>query len=377
MDYKRCTRCVMDNASDSTITFDEHGHCNYCNDVLSRMPNEYFPDDEGKKKLDEMMSIIKKEGEGKKYDCIVGVSGGLDSSYIVYIGHKYGLRMLAVHIDDGLDTDISKQNIKSLCEKANVDLINIKPDKEQYADLTLAFLKAGVPNLAIPQDNILLKELHEIVVKNKIKYSLHGGNFAQECILERSTGVNALDKTHILAIHKRFGTKPIDKLNIAGLLTFYIGYRYFSPVTTYRPLNYLDYNKKRALAELKEFSGYNYYGGKHYESILTRFMQCYYLPTKFKFDKRKSHLSSLIVTDQMTRDEALEELKKPAYITEDMKEQDMNFLADYFGISRKEFDEIVASPAKQHSDYPMSWLEHFDSIARRFRRYIGQDSSVK
>lgn len=370
MKYQRCTRCVMDNASDHTITFDSQGHCNYCNDVLNRMPSEYFPE-MGGGKLDEMMEAVKREGAGQKYDCIVGVSGGLDSSYVIWLGHKYGLRMLAVHIDDGLDTEISKDNIKNLCEKAGVELINIQPDKEQYADLTLSFFKAAVPNLAVPQDNILIQALHDITKKYGIKYSLSGANFAHESILERSTGINAMDKTHIKAIHKRFGTKPIDKLKLGNLWSAYLGWRYFSSVKTLYPLNYIDYNKKKALADLKEFSDYNYYGGKHYESILTRFLQCYYLPVKYNFDKRKSHFSSLIVVGQMTRDEAIEELKKPAYITKELQEQDMNVLAEFLGISREEFDRIVALPAKQHADYPASWLEHTEGIARKFRRYLG------
>lgn len=371
MEYRRCTRCVMDNESDPTIVFDAEGRCNYCNDVLARRSGEYFPNEEGKKKLDAMMDMLRKEGQGKEYDCIVGISGGLDSSYVAYLGHQYGLRMLAVHIDDGLDTEIAKQNIKNLCEKAGVELINICPDKEQYADLMLSFFKASVPNLAMSQDNLLIQALHDITKKYGIKYSLNGANFAHESILERSTGINAMDKTHILSIHKMFGTKPIDKLRIGNLWSAYIGWRYFSKVKTIYPLNYIDYNKKRVLAELKEFSDYNYYGGKHYESILCRFLQCYYLPTKYNFDKRKSHLSSLIVDGQMTREEALEELKKPAYLSEELKESDMDFLAEYLGITREEFDKIIALPAKQHSDYPMSWLESFSGVARKFRKYLG------
>lgn len=280
--------------------------------------------------------------------------------------------MLAVHIDDGLDTEIAKQNIKNLCEKAGVELINICPDKEQYADLTLAFFKAAVPNLAMAQDNLLIQALHDVTKKYGIKYSLSGANFAHESILERSTGINAMDKTHLLAIHKQFGTKPIDKLKVGNLWNAYIGWKYFSNVETLYPLNYIDYNKERVLAELKEFSDYNYYGGKHYESILCRFLQCYYLPTKYNFDKRKSHFSSLVVDGQMTRDAAIEELKKPAYLSKELQEQDMDFLAEYFGITREEFDKIIALPAKQHSDYPMSWLEKFEGIARKFRRFIGQ-----
>lgn len=371
MEYQRCTRCVMDNASDTTITFDEHGHCNYCNDVLTRKDNEYFPNEEGKKKLDSLMAKIKKEGVGKKYDCIVGVSGGLDSSYVIYLGYQYGLRMLAVHIDDGLDTEIAKQNIKNLCEKAGVEMVYIRPDKEQYADLTLAFFKASVPNLAIPQDNILVEELHRIAKKNKIKYSLSGANFAHECILERSDNINTHDKKHILAIHKQFGTKPIDKLHFCSLLSYYIGYKYFSPVESICPLNFIDYDKKRALEELKAFSDYNYYGGKHYESILTRFMQCYYLPHKYNFDKRKSHFSSLVINKQMSRDEALEQLKKQAYLSEELREEDMNFLAKYLGVSRLDFDEIVNRPAKTHDDYPSSFLNNLAGVARYFRHYLG------
>ena len=371
MKYQRCTRCVMDNASDTTIKFDDQGHCNYCNDVLARRNQEYFPNEVGKKKLDALMAKLKEEGKGKKYDCIVGVSGGLDSSYVIYLGYQYGLRMLAVHIDDGLDTEIAKQNIKNLCDKAKVELINICPDKEQYADLMLSFFKASVPNLAMSQDNLLIQALHDITKKYGIEYSLSGANFAHESILERSTGINAMDKTHLIAIHKRFGTKPIDKLKVGNLWSAYIGWRYFSKVTNFYPLNYIDYNKERVLAELKEFSDYNYYGGKHYESILCRFLQCYYLPTKYNFDKRKSHFSSLVVDGQMTRDAAIEELKKPAYLSKELQEQDMEFLAEYFGITREEFDRIIALPAKQHSDYPMSWLEKFEGIARKFRKYLG------
>ncbi len=361
----------MDNVPDTTISFDAEGHCNYCNDVLARRCSEYFPNEEGKKKLDAIMATLKKEGEGKKYDCIVGVSGGLDSSYVIYLGYQYGLRMLAVHIDDGLDTDIAKQNIKNLCEKANVELINICPDKEQYADLMLSFFKASVPNLAVTQDNLLIQALHDVTKKYGIKYSLGGANFAHESILERSSGINTMDKKHILAIHKQFGSKPVDKLKIGNLWSKYVGWKYFSKVTPIYPLNYIDYNKEKVLAELKDFSDYNYYGGKHYESILCRFLQCYYLPTKYNFDKRKSHFSSLIVDGQMSREEAIEELKKPAYISKELQEFDMDFLANYFGITRDEFDKIIALPAKHHSDYPMSWLEKMGPLARKFRKYLG------
>lgn len=371
MGYQRCTRCVMDNASDENIIFDKDGHCNYCNDTFNRMNSEYFPDERGKRKLDEIMARIKSEGRGKEFDCLVGISGGVDSSYIIYLGHLYGLRMLAVHIDDGMDTEIAKKNIADLCEKASVKLINIRPDKEQYADLILSFIKASVPNLAMPQDNILFKELYEITKHYKIKYSLIGVNFAQESILERSLNINTSDSRHIKYIHKRFGSKPINKLKIQSLFESYLKRKYFSPVTKIAPLNYLDYNLEKALKELNEFSGYTYYGGKHYENILTRFLQCYYLPVKYKFDKRKSHFSSLIVSGQMTRDEAIDCLSKPAYISEEMRLNDMNFIADYLGVSNEKFQELIELAPKFHSDYPCSVLNKFAPLARYFRKYLG------
>lgn len=366
-----CTRCVMDNESDATISFLEDGTCNYCNDVLSRCSQEYFPNEEGKRQLDSIMERIKQDGKTKEYDCMVGVSGGVDSSYILYLGYQYGLRMLAVHIDDGLDTKVAKKNIESLCEKTKTKLLSISPDREQYADILLAFFKAAVPSIPIPQDNLLLAALHETAKKYKITYSLSGGNFALESILQRGCSLNACDLKHIRAIHRRFGTKPIDRLSFTSMLRFYIGQRYFSPVKKIYPLNYLDYNLERVLEELKEFCGYNYYGGKHYESVLTRFVQCYYLPQKYRFDKRKSHFSSMILSDQMTRDEALQRLSQPPYTSEELFREDFTFLANYFHISEAEFKKILALPPKQHEDYPTSALNVFAPIARKFRKFLG------
>lgn len=371
MKYQRCTRCVMDNASDKNIVFDESGYCNYCIDTISRMSSEYFPNQKGRQKLDGIMAKIKSEGSGKEFDCLVGVSGGVDSSYIIYLGYLYGLRMLAVHIDDGLDTDVAKKNIADLCERASVKLINIKPDKEQYADLLLAFIKASLPNLAMPQDNILSKELYEITRYYNIKYSLIGANFAHESILERSFNINACDSRHIKYIHKHFGTKSMSKLKIQSLFENYLKRKYFSSVVKITPLNYLDYNLEQALKELQLFSNYTYYGGKHYESILTRFLQCYYLPVKYGFDKRKSHFSSLIVSGQMTRSEAIEKLSQSAYLSQEMLENDMTFLADFVGISKNEFEALINLPPKLHSDYPCSVLNKLAPVARYFRKYLG------
>lgn len=372
MSYRICTRCVMDNLSDESITFKENGTCNYCNDVLSRKDLEYFPNDTGKAKLMELVNQIKEDCKDDKYDCMVGVSGGLDSSYVIYLGYKMGLRMLAVHIDDGFDTETATKNIHALCEKAKVKLIEIKPDAEQYNDLVLSFVKASVPNLAFPQDNILFACLYKYARENKIKYSLTGFNFAHECILERGKGnVNALDKTHLIAIHKRFGSKPIDKLPIMSLSQRYIFSRYFTKVKSVKPLNYIDYNVEKALKELNDFCGFEYYGGKHYESILTRYLQCYYLIEKYKEDKRKSHYSSLIVNGQMTRDEALEKLKTNPYIDSGLYQKDVSFIANKLGISEQEFNEYINRPPKREADYPNSVLNKMAPLARKLRHFLG------
>lgn len=354
----------MDNSSDSTIVFDEHGHCNYCKSALSYRGRKYFPN--GDVQLKAIVERIKKESKGKRYDCTLGLSGGLDSSYVLYIGARLGLRMLAVHIDDGLDTDIAKHNVDKLCRTANVDIEYIHPDREQYADLTLSFFKAGLQGVAIPQDNILIRALREYTRKFDVKYLLSGSNFALESILEHSAGVSAKDRCHILNVHKLFGTKSIDKLQLESITGYYLS-RVLSPVKTVLPLNYIDYNKDRAFQELHEFSGFEYYGGKHHENVLTRFMQGYYLPVKYGMDKRKSHLSSLIMAGQLSRDEALLELDKPTYESPEIQEADTNLLAEYFGLSRQEFEKILDIPAKQHSDYKMSIFEKIEPYTRALK----------
>lgn len=188
MEYRRCNRCVMDTIADPNITFDAEGNCNYCTNALSQInTTTYFPGEEGQHRLQAALERIKADGRGKPYDCIMGISGGLDSSYLAYLGHKWGLRILAFHVDDGYDTEISKANIQKLCAAANIDLRIITPDEEQYDALTRAYLEAGVPNVAIPQDNILFAYLYDEVLRSGVKYFLGGGNFALECILQNDT----------------------------------------------------------------------------------------------------------------------------------------------------------------------------------------------
>lgn len=364
--YRICNRCVMDTNGDPAITFNAAGQCNYCCEASARLRTLTPPQDESAMKA--LFGKIKEDCKNDAYDCLVGVSGGLDSSYLIYLGHQHGLRMLGVHIDDGLDTDIAAQNIKSLCQKANVTLINVQPNQVQYRDLTLSFFKAAVPNLACPQDNLILAALTDAVKQYHLKYLLHGSNLSMESILQTGNSYTAADDTHIRAIQKQFSGKPIDKLRLTTTFEDSVLRRLRKDVIRVTPLDLMDYRFDKAVQELEDFSGYTYYGGKHHESVLTRFMQCWYLPEKFGVDKRKSHFSSLIVSGQITREEALERLKKPAYASEELREQDFNTLASYLGISRQEFDRLLALPPKSHDDYPKSFFSsHFVPFLLRMR----------
>lgn len=347
--FQRCTYCVMDNVSDDTIVFDENGQCNYCKEAFREKDGIYFPNEIGQKKLSELIAFLKEKGKGKEYDCLMGISGGLDSSYLAYLGTKWGLRILAVHIDDGFDTEISQENIQKLLRATGIKMLTVKPDAEQFNDLTKAFMKASLPDIAIPQDNVLFAFLYDVAKKYKINYFLSGGNFAMEYILQQGHSHNAMDFVHIKDIHKKFGTQPMNKLKFLTTIKKAFNNRVMG-IKSLRPLNYIDYNKERAYAELKDFCGFEYYGGKHLENYFTMFAQLYWLPQKFNVDKRASHLSSLIVSGQMTRDEALEILQEPI-CEEDKLEKCIAIVKEKLGLSDEEFDEIMRTPVHEHTDY--------------------------
>lgn len=346
---QRCTRCVMDNRSDDTITFDAQGYCSYCTNALERRKTEYFPGEEGKKKLDELLKKVKDAGKGKQYDCVMGLSGGLDSSYLAYLGSQWGLRILAVHIDDGFDTEISKNNLKKLVEKTGFDYIVIKPDPEQFAELTKAYMRAGVPNIAIPQDNVLFAEIYRCMRKYHIKYFLSGGNYALESILQRGNSYDAYDLVNMRDIFRKFGHGSMRKLPVISTTRRHLDRVVFG-IESPRPLNYIDYNRDRAFAELREFCGFEYYGRKHLENALTAFIQLVWFPQKFGVDKRTSHLSSMIISGQMTRDEALRQLEEPLYDADQMDGY-IAWIKREFHISDVEFEELMNVQPHQHTDY--------------------------
>lgn len=347
-DIRRCSRCVMDNRADKTIVFDKRGICNHCKDAELEFRHHFFPNEEGKEKLVNLLSDIKEQGKNRKYDCLIGISGGIDSSYLAYLVSQWGLRVLAVHIDDGYDTEISKSNIARLIEKTGFDYEVIVPDAEQFNDLTLSFVKAGVPNIDAPQDNVLFAFIYKMMKKYKIKYYLSGFNYATESI-GGADGGSAYDLINIKDIHKRFGEKPINNLQFISTTRRAID-KYLLKIKMDSPLNYVDYNTDTALEELNKFCGFEYYGRKHLENALTAFIQLRWYPEKFGIDKRTWHLSSRILSGQITREDAIRELQEPMYDEEKMREY-QNLIEINMGITHQALEEYIKGPKHFYYEY--------------------------
>ncbi|NLB31931.1 MAG: N-acetyl sugar amidotransferase, partial [Alcaligenaceae bacterium] len=233
----------MDNKSDNTITFNEKGECNYCTYALEIKDRVYFPNEEGQEKLNTLISRLKEENKNHDYDCLMGISGGLDSSYLAYLGSvKWGLRILAVHVDDGFDTEVSKRNIERIGNFPNLDLKIVKPDTEQFNELTKAYMRAGVPNLAVPQDNVLFAAVYEFMKQNQLRSFVSGANYALECILQSGNTHTAYDLRNLKYIHKKFGNGALNKLTLLSALKKDID-AYLLKVETPTPLNFIDYNR--------------------------------------------------------------------------------------------------------------------------------------
>lgn len=369
--YQQCTRCIMDNKSDRNISFSKNGFCNYCTEALKNIDKIYFPNIVGEEKLQSLLSRLKDENTSNEYDCVMGISGGLDSSYLAYLGAvKWGLRILAVHIDDGFDTEISKRNIERISNFPNIDLRIIKPDVKQFNELTKAYMRAGVPNLAVPQDNVLFASLYKFLKDNNLRTFLSGGNFSLESILQKGNTHDAYDLRNLKYIHKKFGKGSIGKLTTLSALKKDID-AYILKIESLRPLNLIDYNRDKAMNDLKDYCGFEYYGSKHLENELTKFIQQYWFYKKFNVDKRTSHLSSMIISGQMTRSEALKQYELPLYTDTDMEVTIKNVL-NKLGMSQTEFDKIMSEKPHQHSDYPVSTYLKVKPLLAKIKKVISK-----
>lgn len=343
-----CSRCVMD-TTDPDIVFDHEGICSHCRRYLDLVRNHLFTGEDGRRRLDSIVDAIKAEGIGKRYDCLIGVSGGVDSTFVAYKVKQLGLRPLAVHLDNGWDSELAVQNIERTLKTLEIDLYTHVIDWEEFKDIQVSFLKAGTPDSEIPTDHAIFALLHHTARRKGIKTIIWGFNVRTESHLPVAWSQGHWDWKYIQSVHRQFGKQSIKTFPHLGFASF-LGW-YARTQRQLSLLDYVDYVKKDALKILERELGWKYYGGKHYESVYTRFYQGYILPRRFGFDKRKTHLSSLICSGEITREQALEELKAETYPA-DLQAQDREYVIKKLDLTETTFDELMNSPRKCFLDYP-------------------------
>ncbi len=358
MNYQICTTCIMD-SSDAVIKFDEHGRCDHCDNFEANIKPNWNTDNQGYTELMKAADLIKREGKGKDFDCIIGLSGGLDSSYTAYVAKEImGLRPLLFHVDAGWNTDHAVGNIEKLVDGLGLDLYTEVINWEEMKDLQVAFLKSGIPDQDIPQDCAFFSALYKFAHKNKIKYVLTGGNFSTECCREPNEwgAYPGIDKTFITDIHKKFGKRRLKSFPIIDVLEYKVFHHQVLGMKVFKPLNLVPYIKKEAEQLLHDKYGWLPFQHKHHESRFTRFYEDYWMPRKFGYEKRRAHFSSLIMTGQMTRDEALARISKPELSDEFMKNE-FKYVANKLNLTVDELQQIFEQPNKSYRDYKNKlWL---------------------
>ena len=348
-----CVRCVMD-TTDPFIAFRADGTCNHCNDFLA-IKARYEPGPALDAERDALVARIKEAGKGKPYDCIVGVSGGFDSTYVAYVAKDLGLRPLAVHLDNGWNSELAVMNIENVLAKLDIELDTHVLDWSTFRRLQVSFLRASVPDAEFPTDHAIRAAIWRAAQRHGVKYVLNGRNHTTEGILPWSWTYSALDWRYIRAVHRRFSGTSLHLYPHLNLFTILRG-AVVSRVRNIGILDYVNFNKKQASDVLLHKLSWRDYGGKHYESIYTRFFQSYILPKKFNIDKRKAHLSVLICTGQITRAQAIETLREPP-AAPDMIKEDREFALQKLELSGAEFDDIMRQPVRSYRDYPNnSWV---------------------
>ena len=346
--YQMCSKTVVD-TSDVDIAFDSDGVSNYYKKYDYYFEMYGHKDGTSNQRLNKIVERIKNDCINKEYDCIIGLSGGIDSSYLLYYAVEIlNLRVLPFHVDTGWNSEIAVSNISKMVEKLNLNLHTLVLDWNEIRDLQKSFLIAGVPNLDIPQDHSFNAAIYREAAKFDIKYILNGNNFVTESILPNSWGYDATDLTHLLDIHSKFGNVKLKTYPKLTLFKKFFYYPVIKKNISVEPLNYIDYDKDKAIDLLKEKFDWKSYGGKHNESLFTKFFQSYYLIKKFGFDKIKAHLSSLIVANKISRDEAIQILKKPALSDLEIKNE-IEFFCSKLDISLKNFEVIMNEPPIKHS----------------------------
>jgi N-acetyl sugar amidotransferase len=362
--YRQCSLSVMDTIADPDITFDENGICNYYHDyklAAARLPKPGQREEE----LDRLIKKIKEDGKGKKYNCIIGLSGGVDSSYVAYLTRKYDLNPLAVHLDNGWNSELAVSNIENIIKKLNIDLYTLVIDWNEFKDIQLAYLRASVVDIEVVSDHAIFSTMYKLSRQYNIPYILSGTNVVTEHTMPPSWLYSKLDFRNLKDIHNRYGKRKIRTFPTLPFWKFI----YFNAVLRLQlisVLNYMDYNKKEVKNIITSELNWRDYGGKHYESIFTKFYQAYILPVKFSIDKRKPHLSNLTFSGQLSKEEAIKELQKPLYSEEELA-QDMEYVIKKFQITQREFDDMMKMPPQPHQLFKsdLGWKQQYQNLLER------------
>lgn len=362
--YRICCRCLMD-TTDPDIAFDVQGVCNHCHRFDTIAAQRLIPLSQRPARLAALVESIKSAGRGKEYDCVIGVSGGVDSTYVAWLTRELRLRPLAVHFDNGWNSELAVANIEKTLKRLSIDLSTYVVDWPEFRDLQLSFLRASTPDGEIPTDHAIVALLYRNAVKHGLKHILLGVNVNSEAVMPRKWGYGYADFRYISAVQKRFGKKTLQTYPHYSLVQL-AEYMYARQIKLVSILDYVDYNKAAAMKIIKDGLDWTYYGGKHYESIYTRFYQSYILPRKFNIDKRRAHLSNLVMSNQISREEAFRALAEPIYHEEGIRD-DLAYAIKKLGLTVPEFDDIMALPPRTFMDYPNSYarLEFAKSLLVR------------
>jgi N-acetyl sugar amidotransferase len=353
--------------TDPNIVFDMNGICNHCHRYDTLLSMRVYEKDESKIMLDKIVKTIKTKGSNKDYDCLIGVSGGVDSTYVAYLTKKLGLKPLAVHFDNGWNSELAVSNIEKVLDKLNIDLYTYVIDWPTFKDLQLSFLKSSTPDGEIPTDHAINALLFSEANKRNIKFIINGMNFATESMAVESWSYGHSDWKYIKSIHKKFGQSSLNKYPKYTFLDLFY-WTFLKSIKVISILNYIDYKKEEVMNILQNELGWKYYGGKHYESVYTRFYQGFILPKKFNIDKRKGHLSDLIRSNQISREDALKELRNPIYDPVLLK-QDQDFVLKKLNFTNEKFEEILRLPPKSFREYPNNYkkIKHLKNFVNLLR----------
>lgn len=372
--FQVCSRCVMD-TTDSKIVFDSTGVCDHCLTFETIVKPNWHTGVRGERDLRALVHAIKTSGKGKEFDCIIGMSGGIDSSYLTYVAAEFGLRPLVFHVDAGWNSQVAVNNIEKLVDKLGLDLYTEVIDWQEMRDLQLAYFKSGVPHIDTPQDHAFFATMYKFAEQHNIKYILTGANLSTECIRNPIEWMYyQSDSIQLRDIHAKFGSRPLINYPVTSILRHKIWLPYIKGIKVVRPLNMVEYDKAAAVELLTNKFGWQPYPQKHFESRFTRFYEGYWLPKKFGFDTRKVQYASLIVTGQMTRDEALEKLKIPA-LDDATVSQEFEYVANKLEISIDELQGYLDAPNKTFRDYKSQ--EAIYMLGSKVMKFLGLEIGGK